>query len=321
MSEQTVLEVKILAKAYGEFLLGPVSVSLEEGYVYVIMGRNGSGKTPLFRMLNAIVQPERGILEWFPAATGPVTEAPSGQSSKPAALDNRARASAEVEALREKRRRIAYMPDELDIPDPGWSLRDWRDAVSPFFPAWDDACYRRLVGRYGLDDRKAMRKSSKGTQKLAAFIIALSQAPRVLVLDEPSAGLDPFSWKMMLEDLSAFVSAGDRTILMATHIIDEIRRLGDYLLFLENGEVHGPFEKDALSESWRTLWISELPATAEALPGAAAVEKGTPHRLVTRSPGETREALEKLGIAVTDERPLEWDELFWHVVRNKGKDM
>ncbi len=321
MSEQTVLEVKNLAKAYGEFHLGPVSITLEEGYVYVIMGRNGSGKTTLFRMLNAIVQPERGILEWFPAATGPVTEVPSGQNSKPAALDNRTRASAEVEALREKRRRIAYMPDELDIPDPGWSLRNWRDAVSPFFPAWDDACYRRLVGRYGLDDRKAMRKSSKGTQKLAAFIIALSQAPRVLVLDEPSAGLDPFSWKMMLEDLSAFVSAGDRTILMATHIIEEIRRLGDYLLFLENGEVHGPFEKDALSESWRTLWISELPATAEALPGAAAVEKGTPHRLVTRSPGETREALEKLGIAVTDERPLEWDELFWHVVRNKGKDM
>jgi ABC-2 type transport system ATP-binding protein len=321
MSEQTVLEVKNLAKVYGEFHLGPVSMTLEEGYVYVIMGRNGSGKTTLFRMLNAVVQPERGMLEWFPAATGPVTEAPSRQTTSPADPDNRTPVSAEIEAFREKRRRIAYMPDELDIPDPGWSLRDWRDAVSPFFPAWDDACYRRLVGRYGLDDRKAMRKSSKGTKKLAAFIIALSQAPRVLVLDEPSAGLDPFSWKMMLEDLSAFMSAGDKTILMATHIIEEIRRLGDYLLFLENGEVHGPFEKDALSESWRTLWISELPASAEALPGAAAVEKGTPHRLVTRSPGETREALEKLGIAVTDERPLEWDELFWHVVRNKGKDM
>ncbi len=321
MSEQTVLEVKNLAKLYGEFQLGPVSMTLEEGYVYVIMGRNGSGKTTLFRMLNAIVQPERGMLEWFPAAAAPVTEAPSGQNSRPAAPENRTPASAEVETLREKRRRIAYMPDELDIPDLGWSLRDWRDAVFPFFPAWDDACYRRLVGRYGLDDRKAMRKSSKGTKKLAAFIIALSQSPRVLVLDEPSAGLDPFSWKMMLEDLSAFMSAGDKTILMATHIIEEIRRLGDYLLFLENGEVHGPFEKDALSESWRTLWVSELPATAEALPGAAAVEKGTPHRLVTRSPGETREALEKLGIAVTDERPLEWDELFWHVVRNKGKDM
>lgn len=319
MNEETVLEVKDLAKAYGEFRLGPLSMTLEEGYVYVIMGRNGSGKTTLFRLLSAIVQPEKGTLEWFPAAAGPVNGAASGAQGEAAA--GRITASTEVQTLREKRRRIAYTPDELDIPDMGWSLRDWRDAVCPFFPEWDDACYRRLVSRYGLDDRKPMRKSSKGTKKLAAFVIALSQAPRVLVLDEPSAGLDPFSWKLMLEDLSGYMSAGDRTILMATHIIEEIRRLGDYLLFLEKGEVHGPFEKDALSESWRTLWVNEIPPSAETLPGAAAVEKGTPHRLVTRSPGETREALEKLGIAVTDEHPLEWDELFWHVVRNKGKDM
>lgn len=319
MNEQTVLDVKDLAKTYGEFRLGPVNMKLEQGYVYMIMGRNGSGKTTLFRLLNAIAQPEKGVVQWFPSSAG--AEAADAAGAQAGAPAGRASASAEVQAHRELRQRIAYMPDELDIPDMGWSLREWRDVVSPFYPQWDDACYRRLVSRYGLDDRKPMRKSSKGIKKLAAFVIALSQGSRILVLDEPSAGLDPFSWKMMLEDLSGYMSAGDKTILMATHIIEEIRRLGDYLLFLEEGEVHGPFEKDTLSESWRTLWISDLPAAAEQLPGAAAVEKGTPHRLVTRSPAETRRALGKLGIAVTDERPLEWDELFWHVVRNKGKDI
>lgn len=304
MSEQTVLKTEGLAKAYGGFRLGPVNIALEQGYVYVIMGRNGSGKSTLFRMLTAMVRPEQGTMEWFPErSAGPPSSA--GQ----------------VQLLRDIRRDVAYMPDELDIPDEGWSLREWKEAVHPFYPGWDDDCYRRLAARYGLDEGKPMKKASKGTRKLAAFVIAMAQAPRVLVLDEPSAGLDPFAWKMMLEDLAAFMSAGDRTILMATHIVEEIRRLGDYLLFLDNGKVHGPFEKDALAESWRTLWVSELPPAAEALPGVAAAEQGSAARLVSRSPQETRAALEKLGFAVTDERPLEWDELFWHVVRNKGKDV
>ncbi|MDF2939159.1 MAG: transporter ATP-binding protein, partial [Paenibacillaceae bacterium] len=293
-----------LVKVYGEFRLGPVSMTLEQGFVYVMMGRNGSGKTTLFRLLNAISQPEEGTMEWFPDTTA------SGVRDSTALG---------IAALRDKRCRIAYMPDELDIPDDGWSLREWRDIVSLFFPAWDEDCYRRLVARYSLNERKSMHKSSKGTKKLAAFVIALAQAPQVLILDEPSAGLDPFAWKMMLEDLSAFMSSGDRTILMATHIVEEIRRLGDYLLFLEDGKVHGPFEKDSLAESWRTLWINELPQAAEALPGVAAVEKGAAARVVSRSPQETRAALEKLGLTITDERPLDWDELFWHVVRNKDK--
>ncbi|MNC11609.1 ABC transporter ATP-binding protein YtrB [compost metagenome] len=288
--------------------------------MYVIMGRNGSGKTTLFRLLNVISQPEEGTLEWFPDTAGRETGTGSAKTGVAAASGGQGSAAPEVPLLREKRRRIAYMPDELDIPDDGWSLREWRDTVSPFYPAWDEDCYRRLVARYSLDERKPMRKSSKGTKKLAAFVIALAQAPQVLLLDEPSAGLDPFAWKMMLEDLAAFMSAGDRTILMATHIVEEIRRLGDYLLFLENGKLHGPFEKDALMESWRTLWIDELPQAAETIPGVAAVEKGTASRVVSHSPGETRAALEKLGLSVTDERPLEWDELFWHVVRNKDKE-
>lgn len=322
MSEQTVLEVKKLVKAYGGFRLGPVSMTLEQGYVYVIMGRNGSGKTTLFRLLNAISQPEEGSLDWFPDEDGRMTWAQPGKAGEAFGRQGRQSASAtQVETLRENRRRIAYMPDELDIPEESWSLREWRDAVAPFYPAWDEVCYRRLVGRYGLDEQKLLHKASKGTKRLAALVIALSQAPRVLVLDEPSAGLDPFAWKMMLEDLAAFMSSGDRTILMATHIVEEIRRLGDYLLFLENGEVHGPFEKDALADSWRTLWVNELPPAAESLPGVAAVDNGPPVRLVSRSPGKTRESLERLGIGVTDERPLDWDELFWHVVRMKDKDV
>lgn len=314
MNEQTVLEVKDLAKSYGGFRLGPINMALAPGYVYVIMGRNGSGKSTLFRLLTSLSHPQAGALAWFPD-----WERGGGNTGAPYTASHPA--DREIHEQREKRRQIAYMPDELDIPDESWSLAVWQDAVSVFYPEWDSALYRRLVERYGLDERKPLGKVSKGGRRLAALVIALAQNPKVLVLDEPSAGLDPFAWKLLLEDLSAFMAKGDRTILMATHIIEEIRRLGDYVLFLEDGKLHGPFEKDTLYDSWRTLWTERLPEDAASLPGVASVESGPPARLVSRSPRQTRGALEELGVRVTDELPLEWDELFWHVIRMKDKNM
>jgi ABC-2 type transport system ATP-binding protein len=264
------------------------------------MGQNGSGKSTLFKLLTGMAQPEKGSVEWLG--------------------DGHVIGSGMV-ATAQTRSKIAYVPDELDIPDMSWSLYAWKEFVSGLYPDWNGPKYRRLVERYNLDENKSMRRSSKGSRRKAALVIALSQEPQVLLVDEPSAGLDPFAWKMMLEDFAEFMASGDKTILMATHIMEEIRRLGDYICFVHEGQLFGPYEKDALMDSWRMLWVDGLPGTAHRLPGVVAVEQQLPVRLITNAPKETEAALEELGLAIVNQRALEWDELFWHVIRTKDRSI
>lgn len=295
MSEDIVLTVSHLEKSYPDFQLGPANLQLMSGYVYAVMGENGSGKSTLFRLLNGIIQPQHGEIQWLDGGYGTADQ--------------------------EVKLRVAYIPDELDIPDTGWSLAQWRDFVSFWYPDWNGRKYRQLVERYGLQESKPMNQSSKGMQRKAALVMALSQEPEVLLLDEPSAGLDPFAWRMMMEDLIEYMSSGKRTIMIATHIMEEIRRLGDYIFFLQAGRLLGPFEKDALNDNWRMLWINRLPGSASAIPGVVAVEDRLPVRLVTRAFAETEEALLSLGIEVADKRPLELDEIFWHLLRMKEENL
>jgi ABC-2 type transport system ATP-binding protein len=295
MTDTAVLSIHGLEKSYQGFHLGPVSLEVEAGYVYTIMGPNGSGKSTLFRSLMGLIQPERGSIRWLEDRYGPCDM--------------------------ELKRHIAYVPEELDIPDETWSLKMWRDFVSAWYPNWDHAKYRMLLERYGMDESVKLRSASKGMRRKAALILALAQDPLVLVLDEPSSGLDPFAWRLMMEDLSDFMAAGDRTILMATHILEEIKRLGDYVFFWQNGRVLGRFEKDELMDGWKMFWVDALPRDSGTVPGVVAVEPQLPVRLVSNSPRETERAFNELGISIQQTRSLELDEIFLHVARIKEKSL
>ncbi|HIW31447.1 MAG TPA: ABC transporter ATP-binding protein, partial [Candidatus Paenibacillus intestinavium] len=85
--------------------------------------------------------------------------------------------------------------------------------------------------------------------------LALSHQPDLLILDEPSSGLDPIAWKAMIEALHQYMESGTKSILMATHIVDEVKRLADYIIFQYNGRVLGFYEKDELLQSWATYFV------------------------------------------------------------------
>ena len=76
-----------------------------------------------------------------------------------------------------------------------------------------------------------------------------------MILDEPSSGLDPIAWKSMIETLHQYMESGNKTILMATHIVDEVKRLADYIIFQYNGKILGFYEKDELLQSWATYFV------------------------------------------------------------------
>lgn len=291
--KEPLLTIRNLEKTYGSFHMGPVSLTLEPGYVYTMMGPNGSGKSTLFRSLMGIVMPQHGEIRWLEGRFAPTDP--------------------------ELKLHLAYVPEELDLPDESWTLAEWRRFVSAWYPGWNVGKYRMLAERYGLEESKPLRHASKGMRRKASLVLALAQEPQVLLLDEPSSGLDPFAWRMMMEDLAEYMEPGDRTILMATHIMEEIKRLGDYVLFWRNGRMLGRFEKDELLGGWRQFWVDTLPGGSDHLPGVVAVERDLPLRVVSRSPRDTEQAFRQAGIQIHNAKNLELDEIFEHVARMEEK--
>lgn len=284
--ERPVISLQNVTKSFGEFRLGPLDVEVEPGYVVAVVGPNGSGKSTLFRMLMDLVHPDGGGVRIF------------GDRYPEDAVS--------------VKRRIGYVPeqsvghDELDA-------REFGSFVAHWYPSWNDRLYTDLLRRFEIDPGQRFDRLSKGMRRRLAFAAAVAAEPELLLLDEPTDGVDPFARRLMLEEISTYLQNEDRSVLFATHSIEEVRRIADYILFLHKGTFLGLYEKDALLEEWKELWVDEKPDSG-GVPGVVAVEDGTPVRLVTRSVGETGAALENRGVAVRRVAALDLEEILEHLI-------
>ena len=281
-----------LKKSYGGFTLGPVDLRIEPGYVVAVVGPNGSGKSTLFRMLMGLSRPDAGELSLF----------------------GRRHPRDEVEI----KRRIGYVPETSSGHD-DMSAKELGGFVSRWYPDWSDETYAGLLQRFEIPPRQRFGKLSKGMRRRLAFALAAAREPELLLLDEPTDGVDPFARRAMLEEVSGFLQAesgGERTVLFATHVMDEVQRIADYVVFLHGGRFLGFHEKDALVDSWRSLWVERAPESH--LPGLVSVEDGTPPRLVTDSPRKTRAALEERGVGIVRSGTLDLEEILEHLMRRSA---
>ncbi|AHY47539.1 ABC-type multidrug transport system ATPase component [Rubrobacter radiotolerans] len=290
----SVIRLESLRKSYGgDFTLGPVSLQVEPGYVVAVVGPNGSGKSTLFRLLLGLARADSGEVRVF----------------------GRDPAGDEV-GIRE---RIGYVPENA-VGHDEMSAAELGDFIGRLYPNWSERSYRELLRRAGVDPKKRFDKLSKGMRRRLLFALALATGSELLLLDEPTDGVDPFARREMLDEISAYMD-GDgpdevRTVLFATHIIEEVRRVADYVVFLSDGDFLGLYEKDALLDGWRNLWV--VPEPDGDLPGIVEVEPGSPTRLVTDSPGETGEALAERGVRIVRSAPLDLEEILGHLMR-RGK--
>jgi ABC-2 type transport system ATP-binding protein len=288
--ERPVISLKGVTKSYGNFGLGPVDLEVEPGYVVAVVGPNGSGKSTLFRMLMNLTRPDSGEVSLFG----------SGYPEDEVAI----------------KQRIGYVP-ERSVGHDEMTARTLGEFVSHWYPKWDRSLYEDLVSRSEIEKNKRFRDLSKGMQRRLIFALAAATGAKLLLLDEPTDGVDPFARREMLEDISRFMHDGERTVVFATHVMEEVRRIADYVAFLVGGDFLGLYEKDALLESWRTLWVDREPDSA--LPGVVEVEGGSPVRLVTRSPEETEDALARGGARVIRAGALDLEEILSHLMRERSE--
>ncbi|WP_442602900.1 ATP-binding cassette domain-containing protein [Paenibacillus sp. KN14-4R] len=283
-------------KRLDTFEIGPIDLKLEEGFVYAIVGPNGAGKSTLFSLMMNAIKPDQGRIALF------------GKSYKN-----------EESAIKQ---RVAYtsnrhMWQEAEVT----KVKDLVDFESAWYANWDADQFGRLSAKFGIDRNSKLQKMSTGEQQRLAIALALSKNPDLLIMDEATNGLDFMTSKLIMEQIGQFMDNGGKTVVFATHILDEIKRLADYIILQENGKIIGIFEKDELLSSCKAYWIERLPQHAEKIQGVVRVEgmggATGPVRIITTQAQETERELVKQQIPIINVESLELDEILSFYIMNE----
>ena len=202
------LELQGVGKAYEGFALQDVSFSLPRGYIMGLIGPNGAGKTTLIKMILALVRPDAGLIRVF-------------------GLDP----SVEGESIRA---RIGFVHED-PIFHLSLSAERAAAAVGPFYPSWDERAFRRLAKEFGVPLSRKLKTLSHGTRTRFALAVALAHKAELLLLDEPSSGLDPAFRRHLLDRLAGVIEGGDTGVLFSSHITSDLDRVADYITFIQDG--------------------------------------------------------------------------------------
>jgi ABC-2 type transport system ATP-binding protein len=221
-----------LTKRYGKStVVDSLDLELGAGQVYGFLGRNGAGKTTTIRMLMGIIRADGGDIEYF------------GQ-----------RRRAPDPALK---RRIGYVSQTQHFYS--WMTPDRLGRfVGGFYPAWDRAEYRRLLEVLAVPQDRRVAALSHGMRVKLALALALAHRPHLLILDEPTAGLDPAARREFLELVTA-ARAEDRSIFFSSHLVDEVERVADRIGIIDSGRLRFQGGLELLLRSVARVAIAEAP--------------------------------------------------------------
>lgn len=237
------LEIKDLIVDYGNFSLN-ATLSVPRGCVTGLVGRNGAGKSTLIKT----------IMRQQDALWGSILY--NGMSF----------CGNETEVLR----KIACVFDSLPFNGylkPKRLLR----IVKGMYPAFDEESYFKLMETFALPADKPVKTFSTGMKRKFGLILALCQRPDILILDETTAGIDPYDRGVVLDLIQQFMLDEGHTVLFSTHITEDLDKIADYLAFIQNGRILLAEEKEALCERYRLVQAPEL--SEEMKEGAIGVQK------------------------------------------------
>jgi ABC-2 type transport system ATP-binding protein len=205
------VEITGLSRRYGSKLaLNQVSLRVKRGRVFGLVGANGAGKTTLIKHLLGRLKPESGTVRVF--GFDPVAD--------PVAVLSR----------------TGYLSENRDLP--AWMRVDeLLRYTEAFYPKWDMAYAEELRRQFGLDPRAKIKTLSRGENAKAGLLIALAYRPELLLLDEPSSGLDPVVRRDILEAIIRTVADEGRTVFFSSHLLEEVERVADDLAMMFNGRI------------------------------------------------------------------------------------
>lgn len=220
------LRVENLSKKFDNFKLNNISFNLEEGFIMGLMGPNGSGKTTLIKLIMGLLQPDEGKI-YFKGKD--ISENP-----------------------REFKENIGFVYDNLYFYE-NLKVKDFMNTVSVFYKNYDKDKFENYLLKFNINKDSRIRSLSKGQRIKLMIANALSHDAKLLILDEPTSGLDPIFRKEMIHILQEELENGDKSVIISTHIIQDLSRAADYITFINNGELVFSEEKDKISENYKVI--------------------------------------------------------------------
>lgn len=280
------IEVRNVIKEFDGFrALDNLSMTVPTGSVYGLVGPNGAGKSTIIRHLTGIYRQDSGEIT---VDGEPVFENPAVKS------------------------RISYIPDDIFYYSNA-SIREMMDFYRSIYPHFDEQRFKKLGEVFELDPKRQMRRLSKGMQKQAAFWIAVSLRPDILVLDEPVDGLDPVMRRQIWSIIMADVAESGTTVLVSSHNLRELEDVCDCVGIMNKGKIMIERSLNELQENIVKIQIA-LPDGATLPEGLDILHKSSTGRLQSLIMHGTQEELtEKLQAAnplFIDAVPLTLEEIF-----------
>lgn len=264
----------------GRQILEALELTVIPGAVYLLVGPNGSGKTTTLRILQGLIRPDSGACEVAgldPAHDGPLVRASVG-----------------------------YVAERHDWGY-GWlRIADMFGAAADYYPAWDSAYATRLAERLDVDDTRRYIECSKGEARRAQMILALAHRPPVLLLDEPTDGLDPVGRKAFFSVLAEHIAESECSVLASTHLVSEFEGVADHIGVMRDGQLALEASVEQLRARLRR-YRAQVPAMWQGAPGidGSVVQRVTADREISWTiwgvPAEIRAALAENGAKVVTE--------------------
>ena len=221
-----ILEVINLNKAFTDFKLDNVSFNLEKGCIMGFIGQNGAGKTTTIKLiLNAI-----------------------GKTSGQIKVLGKDNIKEEVFV----KSQIGYVPDE-DYFMSTSTLQNHADALQVFYDNWSEDIFNNYVAKFKIPLKQKIGEFSKGMKTKAMFALAFAHQPNLLILDEPTAGLDPVARIEILDMLREFVADGEKSVFFSTHITSDLDKVADYITLIHGGKIIESLSVDKLEEKYIVL--------------------------------------------------------------------
>jgi ABC-2 type transport system ATP-binding protein len=275
------IQTERLTKHYGDRrVVDSLSLQVPTGSVYGLLGRNGAGKSTLIKMLMGMVRPDAGRAELL------------GENIDD--LSNSTRA------------RIAYLAE--GHPLYGWmSIDDAARFTRSFYPRWNDRLFDQIIDHFELSRRQKYRRLSRGQQAQVSLALAVAPDPELLILDDPTLGLDTVVRRDFLESLIQIIQRQGRTILFSSHILGDVERVAERVGVMVAGVLRVDCPTDTFREQVRKLVLefSGHPPESPKIPGLVSCRQSSAGLEIVLvgyddAQREAVEALEPRSISVLD---------------------
>jgi|SRR5271168_3366711 len=233
----------------GNPILKDVSLSLAPGSILGLVGRNGAGKTTLIQILLGLLEPDSGSATVMSEPALAMTDA--------------------------SKTRLGYVPQQPESL--GWMrVGDMLEFVGNFYPTWDQPYVQSCLERWMIVPSRPLSKLSPGERQRVALIRALAIRPRLLVLDEPAAALDPAARRELLRELALRAADSGTTVLFSTHIVSDLERVASHVVCLHDHQTVLAAYMDDLKETHGLVRLTAEAATRAygRLPGEISRRRG-----------------------------------------------